>query len=85
MVKKLQKIYLTYNNLLIVQDLWQAYYQILLIIFLRELKKLNAKMYKLTKNVKLVELHTKYAAKHSLTENKCLCCNKSYQQYLMKG
>ena len=29
MEKKLWKIYITYYNLLITQDLWQAYYQIL--------------------------------------------------------
>ena len=41
MDKKLQKIYLTYYNLLIVQDLWQVHYQILLIIFLKKIIKLN--------------------------------------------
>ena len=34
--KKIQKIYLTNYNLLIAQDLWQAHYQILLTIFLKE-------------------------------------------------
>ena len=28
MEKKLQKIYLTFYNLLIAQDLWQAHYQV---------------------------------------------------------
>ena len=42
MEKKLQKIYLTYYNLLIPQDLWQAYHQLLPIIFLKELIKLYA-------------------------------------------
>ena len=41
MEKKLHKIYLTYYNLLIVQDLWQAHYQILSIIFLKEFIELN--------------------------------------------
>ena len=41
MEKKLQKIYPTYYNLLIAQDLWQASYQILSIIFLKEFIKLN--------------------------------------------
>ena len=41
MEKKLQKIYLTYNNLLIAQDLWQAHYQILPIIFLKNFIGLN--------------------------------------------
>ena len=39
--KKSQKPYLTYYNLLIVQDLWQAHYQILLIISLKDFIKLN--------------------------------------------
>ena len=41
MEKKLQKINLTYKNLLIVQDLWQIHYQTLLIMFLKELIELN--------------------------------------------
>ena len=42
MEKKLQKIYLTHYNLLIAQDLWLAYYQILPIIFPKEFIELNA-------------------------------------------
>ena len=45
MEKKLQKIYLTYNSLLIVQDLCQAHYQTLSIIFLKELIELNKYKY----------------------------------------
>ena len=56
---KLQKIYLTYYNLLIVQDLWQAHYKILSIIFLKEFVKLNVNTDKMTKNVKLAELNIK--------------------------
>ena len=56
---RLQKIYLTYYNLLIVQDLWQAHYQILSIIFLKEFVKLNVNTDKMTKNVKLAELNIK--------------------------
>ena len=41
MEKKLQKIYLTYYNLLIAQDLWQAHYQILSIIFLKKFIESN--------------------------------------------
>ena len=41
MEKKLQKIYLTHYNLLIAQDLWQTYYQILPIIFPKEFIELN--------------------------------------------
>ena len=58
---KLQKIYLTYYNLLIVQDLWQAHYQILSIIFLKEFIELNANKDTI-KNVKLVGLNISSAA-----------------------
>ena len=57
MEKKLQKIYLAYYNLLIAQDLWQADYQILSIIFLKEFIKLNVNMGMMIKNVKLTELN----------------------------
>ena len=57
----LQKIYLTYYNLLIAQDLWQAHYQILRIIFMKEFIKLNVNMDTMTSNMELVELYTKYA------------------------
>ena len=43
MEKILRKIYLKYYNLLILHDLWQAHYQSLSIIFLKEFKKLNVK------------------------------------------
>ena len=55
MDKKLQKIYLTYYNLLIAPDLWQVLYQFLLIIFLKEFIKLNVNMDTIVKNVKLAE------------------------------
>ena len=57
MEKKLQKIYLTDYNLLIAQDLRQAHYQILPIIFLKEFTKLNLNMDTVIKNVKLAELN----------------------------
>ena len=41
MKKKLQKLYLTDYNLLTAQDSWQAHFQILLIILLKEFIKLN--------------------------------------------
>ena len=44
MKKKLQKVYVTYYNLLIVQDLWQVHYQILSIIFLKEFIELNVNL-----------------------------------------
>ena len=78
MEKKLQKIYLTYYNLLIAQDLWQAHYQILSIIFLKEFIKLNVNMDTIIQNVKNVKLNIKIAI--VLIEPKCSCCNKIYQQ-----
>ena len=57
MEKKLQKIYLTYYNLLIVQSLWQPHYQILSIIFPKEFIKLNVNGDKIIKSVKLEELN----------------------------
>ena len=45
MEKKVQKIQPRDYNLLIVQDLWQAYYQIVSIIFLKEFIKLDVNMH----------------------------------------
>ena len=61
MEKELQKIYLTYYSLLIAEDLWQAHYQILSIIFLKEFIELNVNTYTMIKNVKLVELNISIA------------------------
>ena len=61
MEKKSQKIYLTYYNLLTVQSLYKAHYQILSVIFLKEFIELNVNMETMIKNVKLVELHTKFS------------------------
>ena len=58
-VKKSQNLYLTDDNLLKVQDLWQAHYQILLIILWNEFKKLNGNANTMIKNVKLEESNTK--------------------------
>ena len=57
MEQKLQKIYLTYCSLLIVQDLWQVYYQIMSIIFLKEFIELNVNLDMMTESVKHVELN----------------------------
>ena len=57
MEKKLQKLYNKYYNLLIVQGSWQAHYQILSIIFLKEFIKLNVNSDMIIKNVKLAELN----------------------------
>ena len=56
MKKKLQRIYPTDFNLLIVQDLWQAHYQIFSIAFLKEFIKLNVNTDTIVKYVKLAEL-----------------------------
>ena len=59
MGKKLQKIYLTYHNLLIVQDLWQAHHQILSLIFLKEfIKFIKCKYRHDDKKCEIVELNT---------------------------
>ena len=57
MEKKLQKIYVKYYNLLIAQELSQAHYQILSIIFLEEFIELNVNSDMMIKNVKPVELN----------------------------
>ena len=56
MEKKLQKIYLKNYNLLLAQDLWQAHYQVLSIIFLTEFIELNLSMHITIKNMRPVEL-----------------------------
>ena len=56
MEKTLRKIYLPYYYLLIAQNLWQVRYQILSIIFLKELIELNVNLDTMIKNVKLVVL-----------------------------
>ena len=55
--EEITKKYLTCYNLLIAQGLWQAYYQIVPIIFLKEFVKLNLNTDKMIKNVKLTELN----------------------------
>ena len=87
MEKKLQKTYLTYNSLLIAKDLWQAHYQILPIIFLKEFIKLNVNTDTMIKKCETCRIKYKYwdcfleytNFKDDLIEYKCLCCNKSYQ------
>ena len=56
MEKKLQRMYLTYYNLLIAQDSWPFHYQIMSIIFLKEFIELNSSVnmtIKILKHVKL--------------------------------
>ena len=73
MENKSQKPYLTDNSLLVVQDLSQAHYQILLVNLLKKLIKLNWDYCLEYINVK-----------DDLIEYKCLCYNKNYQKGLMK-
>ena len=64
-------IYPTKQNLLIVQDLWQAYYQILLIIWQKKLvKELDIKIVIVFLNMKV--------PKDNLIKYKCMSCNKDY-------
>ena len=55
---KLEKTCPTDYNLLIVQNFWEACYQVLLIILLKEFIKLNVNTNTIIKNVKLEELNT---------------------------
>ena len=57
MEKKLQKVYLTHYNLLIMQDLWQAHYQILSTIFLKEFVELNVNTDMMIRSARQVELN----------------------------
>ena len=57
MEKKIQKVYLRFYNLLMAQDLWEAHYQILSLIFLIEFIRLNVNSDMMITNVKLVELN----------------------------
>ena len=86
MEKKLQNIYLTYYSLLILQDLWQVHYQILLIIFLKEFIESNVNLDTMIKNLKhgikykYCDCFLEYMNfKDDSIEYKCLCCNKDYQ------
>ena len=57
MEKKLQKICLKCYNLLIAQDLWQAYYQVLSIIFLTKFIELNENLDVMINKAKLLQLN----------------------------
>ena len=83
MEKELQNAYPTDYNLIIVQDLWQAHHQILLIILLKEFMKLNVNTDTMVKNVKRGKFCDCFLDdtnfKDDLTEYKYLCCNKNYE------
>ena len=86
MGKRLQKIYLIYYNLLMAQDLWQAHYQILSIIF-SGIYRIKCKYDHDDKNCmtcgnkwKYCDCFLKYENfKDDLMEYKYLCCNKNCQ------
>ena len=59
--RKSQKLYLKDYNLLIVQNLWQAHYKILVINPLKEFIELKVNTDTMIKNVKLAEVNTKIA------------------------
>ena len=61
MEKKLQQLYPNNYILFIAKDLWEAYYQILLLILLKEFIKSNLNTDTMIKNVKLEELDIKIA------------------------
>ena len=62
MEKKLQKIYPTYYNLLIAQNLWQAHYQILLIMFLKEFIESNVNTDIMIKKCETCRIKNRYCA-----------------------
>ena len=62
MGKQLQKPYLINYNSLITKYLWQAHYQSLLLILLKEFIKLNVNIDMKLKNVKRAKLNTKIAS-----------------------
>ena len=84
MVKKLQKPYLADFNLMIVQDLWQAHYQILLIVLLKEFRKPKCKYGFDDKKCEIFRFKDKNceccveytSVKDDLKEYKCFCCDK---------
>ena len=61
-------MYPTDYNLMIAQDLWQAYYQFLLIILLKKFIKLNENTDMIIRNLKLAELNIKIASAFANTK-----------------
>ena len=92
MVKNLNKIYLTYYNLLTVQYLWQAHCQILLIILLKEFIELNANTDMMIKNQEICGIKYNYCDcfleyitfKDDLKEYRCYVVTKITNTSLTK-
>ena len=86
--KKSRKLNPTDYNLLIVKDLWQAHYQILLVIMLKVFTKWNVNTGATIKKYENCIIKYKYYDcfleyihfKDNLIEYKCLCCNMNYQK-----
>ena len=84
----MQKKYLTNYNSLIVQDLWQAHNQILLIFLLKEFIKLNVNTDIIIKKCETCGIKYKNceccleytSVKDDFIEYKCLCCNMNYHK-----
>ena len=93
MEKKLPKIYLIYHNLLIAQDLWQAHYRILSLIFLKEFIELNVNTDMMIKKCETCGIKHKYCNcfreygnfKDDFIECKYLRCNKNINTSLRKS
>ena len=93
MEKKLPKIYLIYHNLLIAQDLWQAHYRILSLIFLKEFIELNVNTDMMIKKCETCGIKRKYCNcfreygnfKDDFIECKYLRCNKNINTSLRKS
>ena len=60
MEKKLQNICLKYYNLLLTHDLWQAHYQILSTVLLKEFIKLNANTDTMIKKLETCKIEYKH-------------------------
>ena len=88
MEKKLQNIYVTYYNLLIKQDLWQAHHRILSKHFSEPIHRIKCKYRHDDKKCEICGIKYKYCEcfleytnlKDDLIECKCFFCNKSYQR-----
>ena len=73
---------------MIPQNLWQAHYQFLSIIFLKEFIKLNVNTDMMIKKCEACGITYEASGcfleytnfKDDLVEYKCLCCNRNYRQ-----
>ena len=88
MEKKLQEIYGSYYNLLIVQDLWPAHYQISNNNLSEGIHRIKCKYGRDDKKCRTCGIKNKHCDcfldytnfKEDLIKYKCFSCNKNYQQ-----